>query len=318
MNYLVTGGTGFVGSRLVEYLVSDRRKVSIVARNFSSQCNLKIKQIVADLNDMENLPSELCAGFDSIIHLAACNNLTKGFENEPVAEYRKINRDATLKLATKAASSGVKRFVYVSSIKVNGEVTLPNRAFHPNDCSKPYDLYSLSKYEAEEGLFKIATETGMEVVIVRPPMVYGPGVKSNFAVITSWTTKNIPLPLGAVDNKRSFIALDNLVDFLVLCADTKRSPQAANKVFLISDGEDVSTPDLVRKIANAYGKKTWLIPIPTPLLRFVAKLLGKSDIVSRLLDNLQIDSTSASDLLGWNPVITMDGQLKKMAEIDLK
>jgi len=148
-----------------------------------------------------------------------------------VTEYRKINRDATLKLATKAASSGVKRFVYVSSIKVNGKVTLPNRAFHPDDCSKPDDLYSLSKYEAEEGLLKIVTETGMEVVIVRPPTVYGPSVKSNFAVMINWITKNIPLSFGAVDNKRSFIALDNLVDVIILCADIKRSPQAPNKVF---------------------------------------------------------------------------------------
>jgi len=232
---------------------------------------------------------------------------------DPLSEYRKVNCDATLRLARAAAESGVKRFVFISSVKVNGEMSDLNAPFTPDDNFIPVDPYSLSKHEAEQGLLHIAKETAMEVVIIRPPLVYGPGVRANFSSMMKWVQKGAPLPFGAIHNKRSLVALDNLVNFIALCADRNKSPKAANEVFLISDNEDVSTAQLLRKVASAFGKKSWLMPVPVSWMTFAAKLLGKEDVAVRLFSSLQVDSSKARDLLGWKPVITMDEQLKKMA-----
>jgi nucleoside-diphosphate-sugar epimerase len=177
----------------------------------------------------------------------------------------------------------------------------------------PQDAYAISKWEAEQGLMAIARETGMGVVIIRPPLVYGLDVKGNFAKLVQWVRKGIPLPFGALQNRRSLLALDNLVSFIALCADPAKSPKAANEVFLISDGEDVSTAELLRRVARAYGTKAHLIPVPPAWLRFGARLLGKSAVADRLLGSLVIDSSKARELLGWRPVVTMDEQLQKMA-----
>ena len=193
---------------------------------------------------------------------------------EPLIEYRLSNRDGTLNLAKLASKYGVARFIYISSIKVNGEQTLPNSLFKSDDDFSTNDPYGISKYEAEQALLNLANESGMEVVIIRPPLVYGPKVKANFASLVNWVKKGIPLPFGSVENKRSFIALDNLVDFILLCADRARSPNATNQVFLISDNEDISTATLIERIARAYGTKSRLLPVPVSLLRLFAKLLG--------------------------------------------
>ncbi|MEA1988829.1 MAG: SDR family oxidoreductase [Pseudomonadota bacterium] len=251
---------------------------------------------------------------DVVVHVAARAHIMREELADPLAEYREVNRDATLSLARLAADAGVKRFVFVSSIKVNGEFTRPGNPFLPDDKYIPTDPYGLSKYEAEQGLLNIAEETGMEVVIIRPPLVYGPGVKANFASMMNWVNKGIPLPFGAIHNQRSLVALDNLVDFMALCADREKSPKAANQVFLISDGEDVSTTQLLQKVANAFNKKARLLSIPVGLMTFMAKLLGKGDVANRLFGSLQVDSSKARDLLDWKPVITMDEQLKKIAE----
>jgi len=235
---------------------------------------------------------------------------------DSLAEYRRINCDTVLELVKLAANAGIKRFVFLSSIKVNGESTRPGESFTADSHYIPDGPYGLSKYEAEKGLLEIAKNSDMEVVIIRPPLVYGPGIKGNFASMISWVKKGIPLPFGAIYNKRSLVALDNLVDFIILCARRDKSPKAANEVFLISDGGDISTSELLRKVAKSYGVKSRLIPIPESWMQFVLKILGKSGISNRLFGNLQVDSSKARELLGWNPVINMDKQLEKIAAFD--
>ena len=221
--------------------------------------------------------------------------------------------DLSIDLAKLAIHHGVRRFVYLSSIKVNGEYTSDDTRFTPDDGFSNVDPYAISKYEAERGLLKLIPHSDFEVVIVRPPMVYGPNVKANFAILLRWINRGLPLPFGSVNNKRSFIALDNLVDFISLCADRVKSPQAANQIFLLSDNEDVSTTMLLRKVADAYGVNIRLLSVPVSLMQFAARMLGKSHISNRLFGNLQVDATKAHDLLGWRPIITMNEQLNKMA-----
>ncbi|MBL1353048.1 MAG: NAD-dependent epimerase/dehydratase family protein, partial [Zetaproteobacteria bacterium] len=204
-----------------------------------------------------------------------------------------------------------KRFVFISSIKVNGETTTGKPPFLPSDTYITTDPYGLSKLEAEQGLFKLAQETGMEVVVIRPPLIYGSNVKANFRKLIETVDKGVPLPLGAVHNQRSLVALDNLVDFIMLCAE---HPKAANETFLISDDDDVSTTLLLQRIAKALDKPSRLIPVPVGLMRFTARLVGKADVAERLFGSLQVNSSKAQTLLGWQPVISMDQQLKKTVE----
>jgi len=210
-----------------------------------------------------------------------------------------------------AAASGVRRFVFVSSVKVNGESTSPEQPFRQDDPAAPVDPYGISKREAEDGLREIAAATGMEVVIVRPPLVYGPGVKANFAALMNAVKRGLPLPLGSVtENRRSLVALDNLVDLLITCID---HPAAANQTFLVSDDEDLSTADLLWRLGKAMGRPARLFPMPPALLRTGAALLGKSDMAERLLGNLQVDITHTKQTLGWTPPITVDEGLRRAA-----
>jgi len=315
MNILLTGATGFLGSRLATDLLSQSGVTLTLAvrglTKISAANTIKVQGLSADTDWSSALADQ-----NVVIHSAARAHIMKDEVLDPLSEYRRINVDGTLTLAQQASLLGVKRFIFISSIKVNGEGTLLGRPFTPEDSPAPEDSYGISKFEAELGLLKLAAESDMEVVIIRPPLVYGPGVKANFASMISWVKKGIPLPFGSVDNKRSFIALDNLIDFILLCADRARSPKAANQVFLVSDGEDVSTTTLLSKVGRAYGARARLLPVPVSFMRLVAKLLGRSDMADRLLGDLQVDSSKARDLLGWRPVITMDEQLKKMAIFD--
>ncbi len=319
MSILVTGATGFIGRALVNCLLVNGVHVLAGVRKQSSHLPTSVQQmIIGDLSvlDQSSLALKHTAfeGIETIVHAAARVHIMNDDAVDPLRAFRKVNRDATLALAHLAANAGVKRFVFLSSIKVNGELTRPGHSFSPNDGHIPTDPYGLSKYEAELGLLALALETGMEVVIIRPPLVYGPGVKANFASMMHWMKKSIPLPFGPIHNQRSFVALDNLLDFIALCADREKSSKAANQVFLISDNEDVSTTQLLRKVAKSQNNQAWLIPVPVGLMSFAAKLIGKGDIANRLFGSLQVDSSKARDLLGWKPVVTMDEQLEKIAK----
>ena len=313
MIIFVTGATGFVGRSLVSELFSKGYQIKVLVRQITNDFPDGIEQIEGTLLDLKNLSNSL-AGVSVVIHCAARAHIMNDSIADPLAEFRQVNTAATLNLARQAVEAGVRRFVFISSIKVNGELT-ESVPFSPEDDVIPTDPYGLSKYEAEQGLLALAKETGMEVVIIRPTLVYGLGVKGNFASLLKWMKRGVPLPFGAVHNQRSLVALDNLIDFIIHCID---HPKAANEVFLISDGEDVSTTELLRKVANAFGKKPMLLPIPVWLMSLVAKLVGKGDVANRLFGSLQVDSSKARKLLGWKQVITMDEQLKKTADAYLE
>ena len=228
-----------------------------------------------------------------------------------VAAFRVVNVEGTLNLARQAAGAGVRRFVYISSIKVNGEATRRGHPFTAEDAPAPLDAYGISKMEAEQGLRNLATQTGMEVVIIRPPLVYGPRVKANFQSMMRWLARGVPLPLGAIHNRRSLVALDNLVNLIVICL---AHSAAANQTFLVSDGEDLSTTQLLRRMGQALGKPARLIPIPSTFLKLSAVLLGKPAIAQRLCASLQVDISKTRQLLGWHPPFSVDEGLKKAAE----
>ncbi len=308
---LVTGGTGFIGNSLITSLLSPNYHVIAAVRNNTNMLPWNTEKIIVEALSSETDWTAALKTVDVVIHCAGRAHVMNNSKRNPLAEFRKVNTEGTLKLARQAAISGIKRFIFISSIKVNGEMTSADQPFQSNDNYLPTDPYGLSKYEAEQGLLALAKETGMEVVIIRPPLVYGSNVKANFAVMIKWVNRGVPFPFGAIHNKRSLVALDNLVSFIIHCID---HPKAANEVFLISDGEDVSTTTLLRKAAHAFGKKALLLPIPVSLMTFAAKLLGKGDMANRLFGSLQVDSSKARDLLGWKPVITMDEQLKKIAD----
>jgi nucleoside-diphosphate-sugar epimerase len=298
---------------MVDRLIRERASITASLRKHSEPIIGINQQVLIDEFDIYFGFNKCQNQIDVVIHSAAISN-TSSFND--VAQVHKVNFEQTIALAKQAICSGVKRFVFLSSIKVNGEMTRKGQTFSAADRFIPDDPYGLSKYEAEKGLLELAKNSDMEVVIIRPPLVYGPGAKGNFASLVRLVKKGIPLPFGAVNNKRSMIAIENLVDFISLCADRTRSPEAANQVFVVSDDEDVSTTQLLQKIAKAYGKKQWLIPVPVSWMKFAAKLLGKSEQADRVFGNLQVDCSKAKTLLGWKPVITMDEQLKKMADAE--
>ena len=311
MTILVTGATGFIGQALVCELNNEGLDVVAAVRMYSEALSdMKVTQIISDLSPTSSWRNTL-KNISVVIHAAARVHIMKESAADSLKEFRKINTVATLNLARQAAEAGVKRFIYISSIKVNGEGTEPNQVFRCTDTPMPMDAYAISKYEAEQGLLELAEKTGMEVVIIRPPLVYGPGVKANFYYLIKWLDKGVPLPLGAIYNQRSFVALDNLISLIVCCID---HPKATNEVFLISDGKDVSTTELCQKMANALAKKVYLFSIPLSLMRFVANMLGKADVTDRLFGTLIIDSTKARDLLDWKPVVTMEQELNKTVE----
>jgi nucleoside-diphosphate-sugar epimerase len=243
---------------------------------------------------------------DVVIHLLARVHVMDDKVTDPLLEFRNINVNATIALANAAAKQGIKRFVFLSSVKVNGESTL-HKPFSEFDVPHPQDAYAISKWEAEEALRKISKDTGMEVVIIRSPLVYGPNVKANFLKMMQYIKRGIPLPLGAIQNKRSLIGIDNLVDFI---ATTISHPKAANQTFLISDDEDISTTDLLRRIGKYIGKPARLIPLHPKILSFLFNILGRQDFGDRLLGSLEVDITKAKKLLAWSPPKTLDEGLR--------
>ncbi len=307
---LVTGATGFVGCFLCNRLLKEDFRVRgtlLKAKNLSSLVDgvepVTVKPLGADTPW-----SHAMAGIDTIIHLAARVHIMDDASTDPIAEFRKINVLGTARLANEAAKAGIKRFVFISSIKVNGEESfIPYTTDSP---SLPSDPYGISKWEAEQALRKIEAETGLEVVVVRPTLVYGPGVKANFLKMMKIIAKGIPLPLASVANKRSLIYVGNLVDALTTCAV---HPAAAGQTYLVSDGEDVSTPDLIRRTAKALDLPARLFPVPASFMRLAGKLSGKSNVVSRLTGSLTIDSIKIRQELGWKPPFTLDEGLAETA-----
>ncbi|HDY85780.1 hypothetical protein LCGC14_0901490 [marine sediment metagenome] len=317
MRILITGATGFVGCSLVERLSEEGCNITVLVRQLTSIFPKDVLQ-VADcelknwlLNDLSfnGKMYQALHSIDVVIHLAARVHIMKDEASDPLREFRKVNRDASLTLAEMAAKIGVKRFIYLSSIGVNGDKS--SSPFSELDEPLPHNDYAVSKYEAEQGLLNLAKQTGMEVVIIRPPLVYGPGVRANFASMMKWVNKDVPLPFGSIHNRRSLVALDNLVSFIIHCIE---HPEAANEIFLISDDEDVSTPELLQKVAKSLGKQIRLIPVPVSWMAFAAKLIGKKAMANRLFGSSQVDISKAKNLLGWQPVITMNEQLKKTAD----
>ena len=306
MKILVTGANGFIGRALCAYLSSLGHEIVPAVRRPS---NIKVEHVVrSELSWRAAL-----MGCDSVVHLAGRAHVMQDHEPDPLQAFRAANVVTTTELANRAVEAGVRRFVFMSTIKVNGEETAPGCRFKPDDLKNPQDPYAVSKCEAENGLLEIARKTGLEVIIIRPPLVYGPGVKGNFALLIRWINSGWPLPLGAIHNRRSMLALENLVSFAALCADIEASPNVKNQIFLVSDGEDVSTSELLRKIAKAYGRNSRLLPLPVGGIRFAARLMSKASIADRLLGSLVIDDSKAREMLGWRPPVTMDEQLQRMA-----
>lgn len=314
MMVLLTGASGFVGGEVLRVAQSRRIPIRPVFRSkefISELGTVVISSLASDTNWRVAV-----SNVDVVIHCAARVHIMDDQEADPLKAFREVNVQGTLNLARQSAEAGVKRFIFISSVKVNGEATQLGRSFNADDIAAPEDAYGISKAEAEAGLRLLSDQTGMEVVIIRPPLVYGPGVKGNFSIMLSWVARGLPLPLGAVtSNLRSFVGLDNLVDLILTCVD---HPNAANQTFLVSDGEDLSTTDLLRKIGLALNQPVRLIPVPIKILSFASSLLGKRPIAQRLLGSLQVDISKTRTLLEWSPSFSMDEELRSTVKQRLR
>lgn len=300
---LVTGANGFIGSALVKSL---NCKGSVRSTRSPSPSNL----VVTGSIDHSTNWDEALKHVDIVVHTAARVHVMRDSAENPLAAFRETNVAGTARLAEAAAAAGVKRFVFLSSVKVNGESTEEGTPFTTDMAADPQDAYGWSKWEAEQRLTAIGSATGMEIVIVRPPLVYGPGVKGNFAALVKYVKQGIPLPLKSISNLRSMVGLENLVDFLVCCA---KHPAAAGHTFLVSDGEDHSTAGWVRLLGKALGGKAILLPVPTKFLYFAGGILGKRQAVERICSSLQVSIEDAHSVIDWTPPFTIEEQMANMA-----
>jgi nucleoside-diphosphate-sugar epimerase len=306
MKVLLTGASGFVGRSIMGAALLRNIDIRPVFRSVST-ANSSLGAVVVTTLDGETEWSHALQGVDVVVHAAARAHVMKDKELDPLSEYRRVNVEGSLNLAIQAAAAGVRRFVFISSIKVNGESTKVGRAFAADDVPAPQDAYGISKAEAEAALKLVADGVGMEVTIIRSPLVYGPKVKGNFSNLIQLIRKGVPLPLLAANNNlRSLVALDNLVDLILVCI---YHPRAANQTFLISDGEDLSTTDLLRRMAKAINRSARLFFVPSCLLYLVANMLGKKVVAQRLLGSLQVDISKTCEILDWKPPVTVDDAL---------
>lgn len=303
MNILLTGYSGFLGSSLKDTLTE-----SIVFLGRKKIFNAKYFH--ATFSNDEGYVEALL-GVECVIHCAARTHVMNEELKDPLSVYRQVNVNGTLNLAKQAAAVGVKRFIFISSIKVNGEATTEGQKFSSTGEASPQDPYGISKSEAEAGLLSIAKDSGMEVVIIRPPLIYGPGVKGNFLNLLKLSKLPIPLPFGLINNKRSMVYLYNLVDLIRVCID---HPKAANRIFLASDGDDLSLTRLLTLIRKAMNKTSFLIPIPKSIFQFIGRLTGKTEVIDRLVGDLQIDDSDVKDYLGWNAPYTVEQGIKSTVD----
>ncbi|MCG9101342.1 SDR family oxidoreductase [Laribacter hongkongensis] len=311
MTTLVTGANGFVGSALCARLRRDGFSVRGAVRSLNSKPSGVEALAIGSLSSETDWTTAL-KNVDQVVHLAARVHVMNDKSPDPLVEFRRVNVEGTAALARQAAGAGVRRLVFLSSVKVNGEFTEACQPFTADDLPAPKDAYGASKQEAEQLLRQIATETGMEVVIIRPPLVYGPGVKANFESMMRWLARGLPLPLAAMtQNCRSLVALDNLVDLIVTCS---KHSAAANQTFLVSDGEDLSTAELLKRIGAAIGHPARLFYAPPGLLKLGATVLNKPGIYQRLCGSLQLDIAKTRQLLGWTPPVSVDEGLRRAAE----
>ncbi len=303
---LLTGASGFIGGAVLQALKECAISVRPIYRKNVDHSDSVIIETLDKNTDWTHALNNV----DVVIHCAARTHIMNDEAIDSMKEYYKINVDGSLQLARQAAEAGVRRFIFISSIKVNGESTKIGQKYSASDLPAPEDAYGISKAEAEKKLFELAQKTKMELVIIRPVMVYGPNVKGNFQTMMQWIARGIPLPLGsAIKNRRSLVALDNLVNLICICIN---HPQAVNQVFLISDDEDLSTAAILRRLGRAVGRDVRLLPVPVFLLNFGARLIGKSRIANRLLGSLQVDIKKTRNLLGWTPPLTTDEGFKKL------
>jgi nucleoside-diphosphate-sugar epimerase len=311
MRVLLTGASGFVGSAVQARLLSDNQhSLRSAMRRAPDHIPQGLEACVAPALSSGADWREALKGVDAVIHCAARVHVMQEQAADPLFEFRRANVEGTLRLARQAVEAGVRRFVFVSSIKVNGEQTRADQAFCADDAPSANDPYGISKLEAEEGLLALAATSGLEVVIVRPPLIYGPGVKANFLSMLRWLSKGIPLPLGAIENRRSLVALDNLVDLLVICLT---HPAAAGERFLVSDGEDLSTSELLRRMGQALGRPAHLMPVPQSWLESGARLIGRQDLSQRICGSLQVNIDKTRERLNWAPPVSSNHALAKTA-----
>ena len=306
---LITGGTGFVGSALRQRCSRnesyDTRSTSrrSAATSGEDPKEFQVGGLSADTDWRKSLE-----GVNTVIHTAARVHEMDESDEDVEQKYEHANVCGTIALARQAFEAGVKRFIFLSTVKVNGESTPVGKAFHVHDEPRPVDVYGRSKLKAERGLIQVCESTGMEYVIVRPTLVYGPGVRANFAALIKWVSRGIPLPLAGIENRRSMVALDNLVDLIVTCIDRQ---EAANKIFFAADGSDLGTSGLLRLVGDVMGMKARLFWVPPSVLKTLAALSGQSQRASRLLDSLCVDMSYTMECLNWSPVVTCRQQLQK-------
>ena len=308
---LITGANGFVGRALSERLVTSGAEVTGAIRGSESSTVATVGARTVRVGEVDSKTEWMKAvnGIDCVVHLAARVHVRRQVADKAYGEFREVNLAGSTRLAREAAKAGVQRLIYVSTIKVNGEHTT-GRPFSSSDALHPVDAYAHSKREAESALAEVGRQTGMEIVIVRPPLVYGPGVKGNFLSMLRIIQADVPLPLASCVNSRSLLGLTNLVDLLVLCI---RHPAAAGQIFLAADGEDLSTPELVKRLARALGKRARLFSVPQPLLQVAARLMGKPELYDRLCCSLQVDISQTRRTLGWAPSSSVDTELMRTA-----